>query len=77
MVLKEAQKSLSMRHGNSPRPQAQSLEILLKADFRSAFNSVRRDILLRKAAKFVPKYFHLISAAYYSSWSLFCGKEIL
>ena len=38
--------------------------ILLKLDFRNAFNTVRRDHMVRCAQKYLPKYDHLISEMY-------------
>ena len=51
--------------------------ILLKIDFKNAFNSVRRDVLLHEVYKLFPQIYPFIYQAYASSSNLFFGNETL
>ncbi|XP_055346445.1 uncharacterized protein LOC129593946 [Paramacrobiotus metropolitanus] len=46
-------------------------------DFANAFNTVRRDVMLKKVAEVLPQYYAFISAAYSTPSSLFCGDQII
>ena len=48
-------------------------EIIIKLDFVNAFNSVRRDVILEKAASLIPEAYPYVKAAYADS--LFLGYE--
>ena len=57
--------------------KADSENIVLKIDFKNAFNSVRRDVLLRKVYKLFPQIYPFVYQAYSSSSNLFFGNETL
>ena len=57
--------------------KADSDNILLKIDFKKAFNSVRRDVLLYEVYKLFPQIYAFIYQAYASSSNLFFGNEKL
>ena len=51
--------------------------VLLKLDFRNAFNSVRRDKMLEAVQDLAPELFPFVHSAYSSPSSLFWGDKIL
>ena len=51
--------------------------VLLKLDFRNAFNSVRRDKMLEAVQDLAPELFPFVHSAYASPSSLFWGDKIL
>ena len=51
--------------------------ILVKLDFKNAFNSFRRDNLLQVAVKDLPEYARFIWSAYRRPSGLICGEAIL
>ena len=57
--------------------KANSENILLKIDFKNAFNSVRRDVLLHKVYKLFRQIYPIAYHAYASSSNLFFGNETL
>ena len=54
-----------------------SENILLKIDFKNAFNSVKRDVLVHKVCKLFPQIYPFVHQAYASSSNLFFGNETL
>ena len=50
-------------------------QLLLKLDFRNAFNSLRRDKMLRAVGDLVPTLLPFVHSAYSSSSSLFLGGQ--
>ena len=52
-------------------------QVMVKLDFRNAFNCLRRDKILTAVKKAAPELFHLVSSAYQRPSSLFCGEHIL
>ena len=51
--------------------------LLLKLDFRNAFNSIRRDKMLEALQQYIPDLSSFIYSAYVSPSHLFCGYHIL
>ena len=51
--------------------------LLLKVDFRNAFNSVRRDKILLAVLKYAPSIFPLAHSVYSQPTSLFFGNDII
>lgn len=49
----------------------------MKLDFQNAFNSVRRDRLLRAVKDLCPEIYSLVSSSYISPSSLFWNDEVL
>jgi len=54
-----------------------SNHLLLKLDFRNAFNTLRRDKMLESVKDHVPELFSFIHAAYGEPSLLFCGQRTL
>ena len=54
-----------------------SNHVLLKVDFRNAFNSVRRDKILEAVKSSIPELFLFISSAYSVPSYLVCGDSII
>ena len=54
-----------------------SNSILLKIDFKNAFNTVKRDAILHKVKELLPKIFPFVFQAYAQPTDLFFGKESL
>ncbi|GAV01296.1 hypothetical protein RvY_12033 [Ramazzottius varieornatus] len=52
-------------------------QILLKLDFRNAFNSVSRDRLLEEAQKFLPEIYPFIFQMYMSPTNLIYGEHVI
>ncbi|XP_055353426.1 uncharacterized protein LOC129599261 [Paramacrobiotus metropolitanus] len=59
------------------RDDCSEVQVVLKLDFANAFNTVRRDVMLKKVAEVPPQYYAFISAAYSTPSSLFCGDQII
>ena len=51
--------------------------VIVRLDFRNAFNSVRRDQLLDQVRKYIPEYFDFISQIYRHSSHLIFGPHLL
>ena len=51
--------------------------LLLKLDFKNAFNTLRRDKMLESVKEYAPELFTFIHAAYGQASLLFCGDHIL
>ena len=51
--------------------------VIVKLDFRNAFNTVRRDRLLDQVKKFMPEYFNFICQMYRHSSHLIFGPHLL
>ena len=54
-----------------------SNHVLLKVDFRNAFNSVRRDKILEAVKSSIPELFLFVSSAYTVPSYLVCGDSII
>ena len=54
-----------------------SNHVLLKVDFRNAFNSVRRDKILEAVKSSIPELFHFVSSAYTVPSYLMCEDSII
>ena len=54
-----------------------SNHLLLKLDFKNAFNTLRRDKILESVKNHVPELFSFIHAAYGEPSHLFCGQRTL
>ena len=54
-----------------------SNHVLLKVDFRNAFNSVRRDKILEAVKSPIPELFLFVSSAYTIPSYLVCGDSII
>ena len=50
---------------------------LLKLDFRNAFNSVRRDMMLRAVQEWAPSIFRFVHSAYSSPSTLFWADKTI
>ena len=50
---------------------------LVKLDFRNAFNTLRRDVMLETTTKALPEAFAFINAAYSAPSTLFYGSDLL
>ena len=51
--------------------------VLVKIDVRNAFNSVRRDVMLRELKRRCPEIYHLDFQSYFVSTPLpICGHQI-
>ena len=50
-------------------------QVLLKIDFRNAFNSVRRDVILNLVKEKLPELYNLIYQCYEEGSTLFFGDE--
>ena len=51
--------------------------MIMKLDFRNAFNTVRRDVLLSAVQKYMPAYARIVDQMYRSSSVLLCDDNIL
>lgn len=49
----------------------------VKLDFRNAFNTLRRDVMLETTSKALPEAFAFINAAYSAPSTLFYGSDLL
>ena len=56
---------------------AQANHLMLKLDFKNAFNCLRRDKMLEAVRKAAPELLPFVHSAYEKSSSLFCGGSIL
>ena len=54
-----------------------STHVMLKVDFRNAFNSVRRDKILEAVKSSIPELFPFVSSAYSVPSYLVCGDSII
>ena len=54
-----------------------SNKLMLKLDFKNAFNSLRRDKMLQSVIKFAPAFSCFVQSAYEKPSCLFCGDHIL
>ena len=54
-----------------------SYQVIVKLDFKNAFNSVRRDKILEAVRDSCPELYHFVGSAYCTPSSLFCGDHIL
>ena len=55
----------------------QSDQVMMKVDFRNAFNSVRRDKMLLAVKEFIPELLPFVHSAYCVSASLMWGSEVV
>ena len=51
--------------------------LLVKLDFKNAFNSLRRDKMLEAVKKTIPELFPFVHSAYEKPSSLFCGEHTM
>ena len=51
--------------------------LLLKLDFKNAFNTLRRDKMLESVKEYAPELFTLVHSAYGQPSLLFCGDHIV
>ena len=49
--------------------------VLLKLDFRNAFNEIRRDVILKQTKELLPNYYNYIHQCYSKDSTLFFGQE--
>ena len=54
-----------------------SNKLMLKLDFKNAFDSLRLDKMLQSVIKFAPAFFRFVQSAYEKPSCLFCGDHIL
>ena len=54
-----------------------SSQVMVKIDFKNAFNCLRRDKILEAVRSTCPELFHFVYSAYSTPSSLFCGEYIL
>ena len=52
-------------------------QVMVKIDFKNAFNCLRRDKILEAVRSTCPELFHFVYSAYSTPSSLFCGEYIL
>ena len=52
-------------------------KVLLKIDFKNAFNTIRRDCVLQKVFESFPQIYFFVYQAYATPSNLFFGKEVL
>ena len=55
----------------------QSNQVMMKMDFRNAFNSVRRDKMLLAVEEFIPELLPFVHSAYWESTSLVWDSEVV
>ena len=71
-IFKHVQVGVGVRGGmegaiHSTRQFVESLsseEVVVKLDFKNAFNTIRRDVVLEEVSKHIPSIFHFVSTAY-------------
>ena len=52
-------------------------QVMVKLDFKNAFNCLRRDKILQAVRSTCPELFHFVYSAYSTPSSLFCGEYII
>lgn len=63
--------------GNFIESFSQSSHVLIKLDFRNAFNSARRDVLIKVIKQYLPNYYGYFRQSYYESSYLLSEAETI